>query len=79
MTATAQAAAEEFQEFYDLTVAVIPPNRPCVRVDHSDLVFATKEAKLRALVSEITEEKELTDEIEKGLEDALNEFNASWN
>lgn len=54
MTATAQAAAEEFQEFYGLTVVVIPPNRPCVRVDVEDVVFAHKEAKYAALVEEIT-------------------------
>ena len=54
MTATAQAAADEFTAFYRLTVVVIPPNRPSVRVDNSDLVFVTKEAKRRALVEEIT-------------------------
>ncbi len=54
MTATAQAAAEEFTEFYRLPVVLIPPNRPCVRVDAPDLVFVTKEAKRRALVEEIT-------------------------
>jgi preprotein translocase subunit SecA len=54
MTATAQAAAEEFHEFYDLTVVVIPPNRPCVRVDAEDVVFTHKEAKHAALVEEIT-------------------------
>lgn len=32
-----------------------------------------------ALANEIMEKQELTDEIQKGLEDALNEFNASWN
>ncbi len=53
MTATAQAAAEEFYEFYDLTVVVIPPNRPSIRVDQPDTVFTHKEAKDRALVEEI--------------------------
>ena len=53
MTATAQAAAEEFQEFYDLAVVVIPPNRPCVRADEEDIVFTHKEAKHAALVEEI--------------------------
>ncbi len=57
MTATARAAAEEFQEFYDLAVVVIPPNRPCVRVDAEDAVFTHKEAKRRALVEEITRVK----------------------
>ena len=53
MTATAQAAAEELNEFYGLQVAVIPPNRPCVRVDHPDVVFSHKEAKQSALIGEI--------------------------
>ncbi len=53
MTATAQAAAEEFTQFYRLPVVVIPPNRPSIRVDAPDLVFVTKEAKHRALVEEI--------------------------
>jgi preprotein translocase subunit SecA len=53
MTATAQPAAEEFQEFYDMKVVVIPPNRHCRRVDQSDRVFTHKEAKHKALVQEI--------------------------
>jgi preprotein translocase subunit SecA len=53
MTATAQAAAAEFEEFYELAVVVIPPNRPCVRVDAEDTVFTHKEAKYAALVEEI--------------------------
>jgi preprotein translocase subunit SecA len=53
MTATARPAAEEFEAFYDLTVVVIPPNRPCVRVDAEDVVFTHKEAKYVALVAEI--------------------------
>ncbi len=53
MTATAQAAAEEFTEFYRLTVVVLGPHRPCIRVDDPDLIFATKDAKRRALIEEI--------------------------
>jgi len=53
MTATAQAAAKEFTEFYDLTAVVIPPHRPSVRVDDPDLIFLTHEAKHRALIQEI--------------------------
>jgi preprotein translocase subunit SecA len=54
MTGTAQEAAEELYEFYDLKVVVVPPNRPCVRRDHPDRIFPTKEAKYEALVCEIT-------------------------
>ncbi len=53
MTATAQPAAEEFEEFYGLKIVVIPPNRPCVRVDYPDVVFTHKQAKTRALIEEI--------------------------
>ena len=55
MTATAQPAANEFQTFYDLEVVVIPPNRPCIRIDHPDVVFTNREAKLKALIAEIRE------------------------
>ncbi|MBP7049747.1 MAG: accessory Sec system translocase SecA2 [Phycisphaerae bacterium] len=53
MTATAQAAAEEFAAFYNLTVVVIPPHRPSVRTDAADLVFLSRDAKHRALIEEI--------------------------
>lgn len=53
MTGTAREAAEEFQEFYRLMTVVIPPNRPSVRRDLPDQIFATKAAKQRALVQEI--------------------------
>jgi len=53
MTATAQPAAEELKEFYGLNVAVVPPNRVCVRIDQPDVVFTHKEAKTNALVAEI--------------------------
>jgi len=53
MTATARPSAEELKEFYGLTVAVIPPNRPCIRRDEPDLVFTHKEAKTKTLIAEI--------------------------
>jgi preprotein translocase subunit SecA len=55
MTATAQVAAEEFFEFYDLKTVVIPPNKSCVRDDLPDLIFANQSAKTRALVAHIRE------------------------
>jgi preprotein translocase subunit SecA len=55
MTATAQSSATELEEFYDLRVTVIPPHRPCVRVDHPDVVFTHKKAKTQALVREIAD------------------------
>ncbi len=53
MTATARPAAEEFFQFYDLRVVVIPPNRTCIRKDHPDVVFTHKDAKTKALIKEI--------------------------
>ena len=56
MTGTAVEATEELDEFYEMKVVVIPPNQPCVRVDHEDRVFATMQAKRRALVEEVRSE-----------------------
>ena len=53
MTATARHAAEEFKQFYDLNIVVIPPNRTCVRIDHPDVVFTHTEAKNKTLAEEI--------------------------
>jgi preprotein translocase subunit SecA len=55
MTATAQSAADEFYEFYGMTVAVIPPHRPSIRVDYPDRVFTHRDAKRQAIVREIVE------------------------
>jgi preprotein translocase subunit SecA len=49
MTGTAVVVGEQLREFYDLEIAVIPPNRPCVRVDEPDRLFATQRQKEKAL------------------------------
>jgi len=54
MTGTAQEAADELHEFYDLKVVVVPPHRRCIRQDHPDRIFPTKETKHHELVQEIT-------------------------
>ncbi|WP_055479563.1 accessory Sec system translocase SecA2 [Sphaerimonospora mesophila] len=56
MTGTALAVADQLREFYDLRVAVIPPNKPCIRVDEPDRIFATAEDKERALLEEIADQ-----------------------
>ena len=53
MTATARPSAQELKEFYGLDVVVVPPHRPCLRVDLPDAVFTHREAKLRCLIREI--------------------------
>ena len=53
MTGTAVAVGEQFREFYGLEIAVIPSNRPCVRSDEADRLFATKGQKEHALASHV--------------------------
>ncbi len=53
MTATAVPSAEELLESYGLVTAVIPTVKPPVRRDGPDLIFRTREEKMRALVDEI--------------------------
>ena len=55
MTGTAATEAAEFRETYGLNVAVIPPNRPSIRVDHPDVVSPDQESKWRAVVARIAE------------------------
>ncbi|HEY6494868.1 MAG TPA: accessory Sec system translocase SecA2 [Trebonia sp.] len=50
MTGTAVAVGEQLREFYGLEIAVIPPHRPCVRVDEPDRLYATAGQKEKALV-----------------------------
>jgi preprotein translocase subunit SecA len=53
MTGTAATQAAEFWKVYELPVTVIPTNRPLIRQDLPDIVYADKEARSRALVEEI--------------------------
>ncbi len=54
MTGTAARDAAELADAYGLPMAVIPPNRPVIRRDHPDAVYATAEAKYAAALAEIT-------------------------
>jgi preprotein translocase subunit SecA len=53
MTGTAAATGEQFREFYSLEIAVIPPNRPCVRADEPDRLHPTIKDKEKAVVAEV--------------------------
>ena len=53
MTGTAATQSEEFLNVYKLRVTVIPTNRPVIRRDFPDVLYADKEARYRALVEEI--------------------------
>jgi len=55
MTGTAATSAEEFYQVYGLEVVVIPPNKPCIRIDHPDKIFLTEEEKWEAVVNKIEE------------------------
>lgn len=53
MTGTAVTEAREFHKIYNLSVVVIPTNKPMIRADHNDQVYKTGRAKLSAVADEI--------------------------
>jgi preprotein translocase subunit SecA len=53
MTGTAASSASELQTMYLLPVEVISTNRPMIRTDHPDEVFASKAHKYQAVIAEI--------------------------
>ena len=53
MTGTAKTEEEEFRNIYNMYVIEIPTNKPVIRIDAPDLVYATKEAKYKAIIAEI--------------------------
>ncbi|MGW6196757.1 preprotein translocase subunit SecA [Kribbella sp. NPDC055110] len=55
MTGTAVVVGESLQEFYDVEVAVVPPNKPNVRKDDPDRLYLTVDQKNEALVKHIGE------------------------
>ena len=55
MTGTADTEAFEFQQIYDLSVVVIPTNKPVQRKDYNDLIYMSTEDKFEAIVVDIEE------------------------
>ncbi|MDQ6642260.1 MAG: preprotein translocase subunit SecA [Actinomycetota bacterium] len=53
MTGTAMTEASEFDKIYKLGVVPIPTNMPMARMDQSDLVYRTEDAKYNAVVGDI--------------------------
>jgi preprotein translocase subunit SecA len=53
MTGTAKTEAEEFRETYNIQIIPIPTNRPVQRLDHSDLLYPTLDAKFNAVLDDI--------------------------
>ena len=58
MTGTAKTEEEEFRKIYNMRVVCIPTNRPVIRVDALDYVYAHKGPKLAALLEEVKERHE---------------------
>ncbi|WP_041639088.1 accessory Sec system translocase SecA2 [Anoxybacillus flavithermus] len=52
MTGTAKTEEKEFQTLYGMDVVQIPTNRPVIRQDSPDRVFATVDAKYKAVAKE---------------------------
>lgn len=59
MTGTAATSAEEFDKVYKLEVAVIPTNKPMLRVNLPDRVYKTEAGKFRAVIEEIKTRHEI--------------------
>ncbi len=59
MTGTAKTEEEEFVNIYNMYVIEIPTNMPVIRIDDNDLIFASMEAKYKALAEEIAKRYEV--------------------
>ena len=53
MTGTAETEASEFHEIYGLKVMIIPTNKPCLRIDHNDVIYKSRREKFAAVIKEI--------------------------
>lgn len=55
MTGTAKTEEEEFRDIYNMYVIRIPTNKPVIRKDYTDLIYATEAGKYKAIVAKIKE------------------------
>jgi len=55
MTGTAKTEEEEFTNIYNMYVVEIPTNKPIIREDANDLIYATQQAKYKAITNEVVE------------------------
>ena len=58
MTGTAKTEEEEFRDIYNMYVIEIPTNKPIIRIDEPDLLYASKEAKYKAIINFVKERYE---------------------
>ena len=55
MTGTAKTEESEFRDIYNMDVVVIPTNKPVVRNDLQDAVYATEKGKYKSIVDRVEE------------------------
>ena len=55
MTGTAETEAVEFSKIYNLSVFVVPTNKPICRADENDVIYKNQKAKFRAITEQIKE------------------------
>ena len=55
MTGTAKTEEEEFLAIYNMRVTEIPTNKPVIREDYPDAIYASRKAKFNALTQEVIE------------------------
>jgi preprotein translocase subunit SecA len=55
MTGTAKTEEEEFQNIYNLDVAIIPTNEPIIRDDLSDRIYKTEHGKFESVADDVAE------------------------
>ncbi len=53
MTGTAKTEEEEFRKIYNMRVVCVPTNRPVIREDAIDYIYAHKGPKLAAMIEEV--------------------------
>ena len=58
MTGTAKTEEGEFRDIYNMDVVVIPTNKPVVRNDLKDAVYATEHGKYKSIVDAVAEAHE---------------------
>jgi preprotein translocase subunit SecA len=58
MTGTAQTEANELHQTYKLGVVPIPTNMPMIRLDETDLIYKTEDAKFASVIDDIAERHE---------------------
>lgn len=55
MTGTAKTEESEFRDIYNMDVVVIPTNKPVIREDLQDAVYATEHGKYKSIVDRVEE------------------------